>query len=311
MYRREPLPEALKIIASSQAGVLTRRQAREHGLGDSQIQRLLRQQNWHRLDCGLYLTEGDRPSWSQYAWAGVLLGGEGARLARESAGAMYGLCQRSLPIVVSVPHERGVASRRWAQFVRERPHPGSRNFTGRPPRTPIEETVLDLCQDADEQSLVALVTTATQRLTTPFKLTRALDQRQRIAQRRLLRDMLTETADGVRSPLEYRYRNGVERPHRLPRPARQLRLPSGRVADCGYPAFRLLIELDGIAWHSGAAAFRDWRRDNRHSEDGWQTLRYGWRDVVSDPCGVAGNVGSVLQVRGWTGTLHRCQHCPR
>jgi hypothetical protein len=35
-------------------------------------------------------------------------------------------------------------------------------------------------------------------------------------------------------------------------------------------------------------------------------LRYGWRDVVGDPCGVAAQVAVLLTARGWSGTPQPC-----
>lgn len=119
--------------------------------------------------------------------------------------------------------------------------------------------------------------------------------------------MLAEVAEGVRSPLELRWVRDVERPHGLPRPDRNERLSSGRYPDVRYEAYRLLIELNGQAYHQDV--FSDWRRDNIHSEDGWLTMRYGWTDVVARPCATAGNAVRVLQNRGWQGQLVPCARC--
>lgn len=115
---------------------------------------------------------------------------------------------------------------------------------------------------------------------------------------------------GTRSPFEYRWVRGVERPHGLPAPSRGYTLPSGRVVDGAYGEYQVLLELDGQRYHDGSGRFRDWRRDNLHSEDDWLTLRYGWHDTVCDGCASAANLARVLTRRGWTGTLRRCPQCP-
>jgi hypothetical protein len=137
----------------------------------------------------------------------------------------------------------------------------------------------------------------------------ALERRSRIAHRRLIADIVAETAIGVQSPLEFRWMKQIERPHRLPIPTRPYRLPSGAVADGAYEEFRVLLELDGRRYHDGERRFRDWRRDNLSSEDGWLTLRYGWHDTVVESCATAGNLVRVLRRRGYDGELARCTHC--
>jgi hypothetical protein len=52
--------------------------------------------------------------------------------------------------------------------------------------------------------------------------------------------------------------------------------------------------------------FRDRARDNVVTVSGRRTLRYGWREVTDDPCGVAAEVAAVLQDLGWTGSPRRC-----
>jgi len=76
-----------------------------------------------------------------------------------------------------------------------------------------------------------------------------------------------------------------------------------------YDPFRLVVELDGRVGHEGMGRFRDMRRDNGSTVAGDATLRYGWADVVGRRCQVAGQVGSVLTARGWTGRLRRCPQC--
>jgi len=36
------------------------------------------------------------------------------------------------------------------------------------------------------------------------------------------------------------------------------------------------------------------------------TLRYGWREMAGDPCGVAGEVAAVLGRLGWPGRPNSC-----
>jgi very-short-patch-repair endonuclease len=312
VHPRQPFPTDAVALADSQDGVLTRAQLVAAGLRDSQIARLCRQELLTRLDRGVYCLGRRTPTWRQYAWAAVLLGGPGARLCSRSAAALEGLWAEELPIELGIPRpDAGLRPRPWLRVLRE--HPGVRPavWVGAPARTPVATTVLDLTATLTHAAdVVAVVTTATQRLLQPRRLRDALEQRARHPHRALLRDLVAETTLGVRSPLEWRFLRSVERPHRLPAPVRQYRLSRDHVADGAWPEWRVLLELDGQAHHDGSARFRDWRRDNRASEEDWLTLRFGWSDVVTDACGCAANVARVLQRRGWAGSLRSCARCP-
>ena len=62
--------------------------------------------------------------------------------------------------------------------------------------------------------------------------------------------------------------------------------------DVAFPQLRIAIELDGYAFHSGAAAFRkDLRRSNRLMADGWTVRRFTWDDVMG-----GGFVATVLEL---------------
>jgi hypothetical protein len=129
--------------------------------------------------------------------------------------------------------------------------------------------VLDLCASAsNDAAVIGFLTLSIPRLTNSRRLAGALERRTRIAHRRLIADIIAETAIGVQSPLEFRWIKQVERPHRLPIPTRPYQLPSGTVAAGAYEEFRVLLELDGRRYHDGEHRFRDWRRDNLSSEDG-------------------------------------------
>ena len=250
------------------------------------------------------------PTWHQYAWAAVLLGGKSARLIGASAAVFDGLADPRFPIRLGINFTSGLASRPWLRVVRQRSASRPPGSLTSPPRTLVEDTVLDLCAAAtDDAAVIGLLTLSIPRLTSARKLKRALDRRVRIAHRSLMNDILAETEIGVQSPLEYQWIKLVERPHRLPMPTRPFPLPSGGLADGGYQEFRVLLELDGRRYHDGGRRLRDWRRDNLSSEDDWLTLRYGWHDTVIESCDTAGNLFRVLRRRGYRGRRAFCTNC--
>lgn len=58
---------------------------------------------------------------------------------------------------------------------------------------------------------------------------------------------------------------------------------------------RLVVEIDGFAYHSDAKQFAaDRRRDARLAELGYRVLRFTWLDVVRDPAAVVATVQRVL-----------------
>jgi very-short-patch-repair endonuclease len=195
-------------------------------------------------------------------------------------------------------------------FVRERPGVRDQRCIGSPPRTTVEDTVLDLCDAGSAEGALGCVTRAVQeRRTTTARLGAALAGRRRARHRALLRDLLADVAQGAETPLEIRYLRDVERAHRLPAGQRQDQLEQFW-RDVAYEEFATVVELDGRLGHDGLGRFRDMARDNRTVVRGQATLRYGVPDVMLRPCAVPSQVALVLQRGGWTGTLVPCPHCP-
>ena len=72
----------------------------------------------------------------------------------------------------------------------------------------------------------------------------------------------------------------------------------------------LTVRLDGRRFHSmQGVAFRDRRRDNASELAGRARLVFGYEEVSTDPCGVAGDVAQVLRREGWEGELTSCALC--
>jgi hypothetical protein len=147
-------------------------------------------------------------------------------------------------------------------------------------------------------------------LTTAKRLRDSLDRRRRVRWRSLLLGVLADIEDGVASLLEQRFQRDVERRHHLPAGSRNLMEVSGFggrwYRDVRYQTWRVVVELDGREAHPAEGLFRDMDRDNRAAFAGEQVLRYGWREVVSDPCNVAAQVGRVLALGGWPGSPRPC-----
>lgn len=303
---------ALRALAGEQAGVVSREQALAFGVSDRVVARLLREQHWRRLAPGVFLTTDADPGFLTRGWAGVLLGGDRARLAGTSAGHLQGLVDDAPPVVtVLVPHGSRPTQRDGWRLVRERAGSRDARSTGAPPRTRVEETVLDLCQDGRAEDAVGWVTVAVQRrLTTAERLVRALERRERHRHRRVLLDLVRDVGRGAQSPIELTYLREVERAHGLPSGSRQEVSADGTaVRDVWYRELGVVVELDGRVGHDELGRFRDMWRDNTAALSELLTLRYGAYDLYARPCEVAQQVGRALTARGWRGLLRRCGRC--
>ncbi len=65
--------------------------------------------------------------------------------------------------------------------------------------------------------------------------------------------------------------------------------------DCVWRAQRLIVELDGRAFHATAAAFeRDRARDRRLQAPGWTVVRVTWRQLREEPEIVVADLRTLL-----------------
>jgi hypothetical protein len=308
----QQLPRPCLRLLSSQCGVIASWQASAAGISGHHMLDLERSGRWRRLHFGVYAAFTGQPSRPAVLWAAVLRAGPRAILSHETAAELDGLVDKPSKLVhLTVPYSQRLQSvpgmvvhrsSRSMAFKQQRPLP---------PRTATEETVLDLADAAASfDTVVWLVARACQRgLTTPFLLADSLQRRARARWRSELRQALQDVAEGVHSPLEYRYLHGVERAHGLPRPDRQAeadRRPGRIFRDIHYRKYRVAVELDGTASHPDEQRWQDKRRDNAAAADGIFTLRYGWADVTERPCETAREIATVLARGGWPGTIRRC-----
>ncbi|PZF80632.1 hypothetical protein C1I92_25170 [Jiangella anatolica] len=297
--------------------MVSRAQALACGLNPRALEWRVGSGRWRRVHAGVFATFSGPPSFEAQVWAAILRAGRGAVASHRTAAYLDGLCDDPGSVIhITVPADRYVQCKIDGVRVHQAHRlPLTRHPSKNPPRTRLDETVLDLVDIAPHpRDAETWVTAACQRrLTTPERLADALGRRKKIRWRPMVEAMLSDVADGAQSPLELRHLRRVERAHGLPTGCRQRRVAGQRVIwiDVDYPEHRLRVELDGRIGHIGEGRFRDRRRDNRATVDGHATLRYGHADVFGDPCGVAKEQARVLTTRGWTGHPRSCgPSCP-
>ena len=310
------LPPELSELATLQRGILRRAQVLACGLTDEVIAARVSRGSWQRLFPGIYAVFSGDLSRDASLWAAVLYAGRGAMVSHQTAAELWGLADGPSSVIhLTVPSDRRVTpqpgivlhlSTRANQAI----HPSAL-----PPRTRLEDTVIDLCCAAgDLDAAVGWLTRAIgRRRTAPDKLLVALDARSRVRWRAQLAELLSPDSAGIHSVLEYRYVRDVERPHRFPAATRQApsRLGSRSLyRDTLYEAYKTAVELDGRVAHPGDSRWNDIHRDNAAATAGISTLRYGWLDVTTTPCEVAAEIAAALAGRGYALARPCSPACP-
>ena len=306
------IPAALYELARVQAGLITSKQAVEAGMTRAALKWQVRSSRWQQPWRGVYSLFSGQPGREAVLWAAVLRAGPDAMLSHQTAAELARLIDKpSGALHVTLPASRRIRPVPGLVLHRSIYTSQIRHPSLLPPRTRVEETVLDLIGlSATFDDACGWVTRACgRRLTTQARLRAAMAARGRMRWRDSLTQVLADAADGVHSVLEFRYYRDVERAHCLPRAIRQVRVVRGRrtaYRDAFYKRYRVVVELDGRLAHPGDARWSDIRRDNAAAADGGITLRYGWSDVTAHPCRVAGELARVMVQRGWVGMPKLC-----
>jgi hypothetical protein len=304
-------PDDVDWLLESQAGVASALQLRSRGVSDGRTRAQIRAGRWQRAHPRVIVAFSGPLPYLARAWAGVLWAGSGTMASHVTAGFLSGLTDREPALVhVAVPEHRRLSAPAGLVVHRtSNPDPDSRR---RPPQTTVERCALDLagCATTLDGAIAAVANALQRRLTTEARLLSALERTPSLRWRQPIAELLTPALAGIRSPLEWRYARDVERAHGLPAGRRQSRGPdlgaSATWRDVVYSSVGVVVELDGRVGHTEGHEFRDMARDNRTTELGELTLRYGSADVMSRPCSVARQVAQVLRIRGWLGTPKRC-----
>jgi hypothetical protein len=220
------IPAAAAQIAHWQSGTVSRQQLLDAGLSAQLIKRRLERGRWQQIHWGVYAVFTGPPPRKAWLWAAVLRAGPGAVLSHLTAAELHGLLDTPAEaIFVTVPSTRRISAPelvvRMSSRIAEATQPGRQ-----PPRTSVEETVLDLAELAwtFDDACGWLTQACGRRMTTAAKLEQARHLRKKMRWRHELEDVLAAAADGTHSVLEYRYLRDVERAHGLPRSRRQVRV---------------------------------------------------------------------------------------
>jgi very-short-patch-repair endonuclease len=310
---KQQLPQQAGRLARRQAGVITRAQAMAAGLTRHAVYARLASGRWQRLHAGVYAAYSGPVARESRLWAAVLGARPGAVLCHQTAAELHGLLEPRKGGAIHVMARRGsiVAPMSGVVVTYSGRVDAARHPTLEPPRTRLDETVLDLAEmERTATGATAWILDAcASRRTTPEKLLAAMDARPRMRRRKILLAALGDARIGIQSILEHGYLHKVERPHGLPEGNRQrqtLVAASFRYEDIRYEKYGVIVELDGQQAHPEGERWRDTRRDNFSAASGLITLRYTYADIMERPCEVADEVARALASRGYTGGARRC-----
>lgn len=167
------------------------------------------------------------------------------------------------------------------------------------PATTAVRTVLDLCRALPLSHAVVAADSALRqrRLTLPrlYDAAAALAPAQGRPQ---VRDVLVRVDPFSGSPLETLCRLIMEDAGLRPFETQHLVRVGARVlarVDFAWPGQRLVVEVDGFAFHADRVTYRsDRRRTNALVLAGWRVLRFSWEDVVGSPDVVVEEVRTAL-----------------
>ncbi|MFO8175952.1 MAG: DUF559 domain-containing protein [Longimicrobiales bacterium] len=220
--------------------------------------------------------------------AAVLACGEAAVLSHRSAAGLWKMLPLpSDKVPVEVTLFRGC--RRPGPSVRIRRfgrlHPDETTHLQGLPVTVPARTLLDLAGSVNDRRVEqALAVALRERLSDRKEIRKLLARHPRRSGTPLLRDLVDRDNEAVftRSEAEARFLKLV-RKARLRIPQVNARV-SGYEVDFLWRRQRLIVEIDGFAFHSSSGAFeRDRRRDAVLTGAGFRVIRVTWRQVTKEP----------------------------
>jgi hypothetical protein len=229
--------------------------------------------------------------------AAVLASGTEALLSHRSAAALWGFLETARPQIDVTTPRRDRRARPGIDLHRVRTlHPDNRAVRDSIPVTSVARTLLDIAEVVRFRRLMAAFEQAERLGLLDVGALRSLCERSRGRSAlkpigRLL--LLAHEPPDTRSELERRFVD-LCRESDLPTPVLNADV-AGLTVDALWPDERLVVELDGFAYHGTRAAFEGDRvRDERLHRAGYRVLRVTYRRLENDREGVVHALRSLL-----------------
>jgi restriction endonuclease-like protein/putative AbiEi antitoxin of type IV toxin-antitoxin system len=265
-------------LAGCQHGVVTRSQLLALGMSDRAITRGAAGGRLHRLHRGVFAV-GHRVLTIEGRWMAATLA-TGGVLSHATAAAAWDLRPRTDAIHVTVAGDAGRRRRAGLRVHRSRTIEAT-THRGIPITTPAR-TIIDLARTLKGRPLEAALDRAEHLRLVDFS-----ELKHRPIPRSLQAVLSLYTASNpTRSELEERFIQLCD-DHGIPRPDINARI-EGYEVDFVWRDKRLIVEVDGYAYHRSPTAFEaDRERDIDLARAGWLVRRFTWTQITRRPAWVA------------------------
>lgn len=289
----------LSHLAASQAGVFARDQARRAGYSPRRTRRRLDRGDWVVVTAHVYTQASTVLGTDSWLWAGYLAAGKGAVVSHLSAGRLHGLGVASqVPWITVAPGRRMALE--GVRLVRAHVGRGEVDAAGGMLVTSRGRTIVDcLCVLRFGAALELMDRALQRRWTSVADL--AAGSRRRFGRpgapqlRRLLRHATCDARFEAERRLHTLLRRAGIGGWKANAEIRDAPGELVAVADVLFEKYRLVIEVDGRAWHSSGERFQhDRTRQNALVAMGYVVLRFTWYDVVRRPEYVVGSVRGLV-----------------
>jgi len=286
---------AIARIAARQHGVVTRAQLAAAGLGRGAIGHRITEQRLHPVHRGVFLVGHAVAPPLAHEMAAVLACGDGAVVSHHAAASMWSLPVPETDVIDITVIRRNPRAREGLRvhLVRRLDRRDIRAWEGVPLTAPAR-TLLDVAAVIPVRDLERAVNEAQiRRLVRTRQLLDVLERSRGRREARALRELLDVDPALTRSEAEVRLLD-LLRAADLPPTGVNVRIGRHEV-DFVWRPQRLVVEVDGYAYHGTRAAFeRDRRRDAELQAAGHRVTRVTWRQLVDRPEAVVARIAGAL-----------------
>lgn len=292
-------------LAAKQHGCFSRAQADEVGVSDQHLSRRTKQGLLKRMGPGVYRITGSHPTYETRVMLAVLIAGPEAAASHRTAAYLHGLMDRPSQIEVVAPRN-GKRKTPFVLHLSTDLRPDHLQTVDSIPTTTGERTAIDIgvphglgatarvIDEGRRQGKVDLVKAAGLLHEVARRGRNGVGPARRIIAERLDWDQITD------SQLEDRFLRLIQNAGLPPPLAQNVVTDSNGTfiarLDFAYPAKRIAIELDSLAFHTDKKSFQtDRQRQNRLILAGWTVLRFTWWDVLAGQEWVLDTVATALR----------------
>jgi very-short-patch-repair endonuclease len=292
---------AIAALAARQRGVVSVRQLHAAGFDDAAIERRFRAGRLHRVHRGVYLVGHAIAPERAVEIAALLACPPRSVVSHRSAARLWGLPSLrgwTAPVDITVtgrdPGRKSGITIYRTKSLRPR---DVRRIDGIPAKAPAR-TLVDLATVLPVDDLeVAFADARAQGLLREADLVDVLSQSRGRRGARTIRSVLAAAGRGLTRSEAERRMLALVRTAALPAPKTNARLDRCEV-DFLWPDQKVVVEIDGYAFHAGSQAFeRDRERDATLVARGYVVLRVTWHQLIARRDTVIAIVAAALARR--------------